>query len=95
MLEKVERKINIFFDDEKTDSAISEMMERGKRFLLDVAGSESLNFEEPGAEQELLLEYCLYDWNEKLAEFKKSYVEELNALRQREQVKQYVFKETE
>lgn len=93
MLEKVKRKINIFFDDEKTDSAITDMINRGKRYLQDVAGSDALDFDSPTAEQELLLEYCLYDWNEKLLEFKTSYVGELNALRQREQVKQNVSEE--
>lgn len=90
MLDKVKRKLNIYFDDDGTNSAITDMIDRGKHYLQGVAGSDTLDFDSPTDEQELLLEYCLYDWNEKLLEFKTSYVGELNALRQREQVKQNV-----
>jgi hypothetical protein len=60
MLEKVKDYLRITWDDE--DTAITDLITRGKRKLEELAGAE-LDFETEGLARSLLLDYVRYAYN--------------------------------
>ena len=100
LLAQVRRKLNITWSDTDTDSRVTEIIESAipdLKHRLGIVDSEDepFDFSEPGAENTLLLAYCLYEWNHSLHEFFHNYAEMIANTRARHAVARYKSEVTE
>lgn len=90
LMNKIKRKLNVTWFDPDTDARIEDIAESGIIAIRHKAGiPESYTFEAPGQEQNLLLAWCLYEWNHSIDEFDGNYINDLLQMRQKYDVEQY------
>ena len=92
LLSQVERKLNITWNDEETTQRLTEIINNAIPDLihrLGIATSE-FDFSKSGVENNLLLNYCLYEWNHSLNEFFDNYAETIAQVRARNEVAQFL-----
>lgn len=80
LLPDVKNYLDITWEDDGTDNKLIGILERGKQYLLNIAGYV-LTFEEGTKERELLFDYTRYVRSNALDEFQVNYRHELIALR--------------
>lgn len=92
LLSQVERKCNITWSDEDTTKRLTEIIENAIPDLIHRLGitSSEFDFSNPGVENNLLLNYCLYEWNHSLNEFFDNYAETIAQVRARNEVAQFL-----
>jgi len=74
MLEEVKNYLNITWVDE--DAKIQNIIDRGKKRLEGLTGG-TLDFSSPGLDQDLLLNYCRYDYNNAVEYFEENFEKEI------------------
>lgn len=79
LLDDVKNYLDITWEDEATDKKVSGIIERGKKYLNRVAGTE-LDYEIEDKPKELLLDYCRYVRSGALEEFQNNFLSELLSL---------------
>lgn len=91
LLEQVKRKLNVTWDDSQTERRIEEIIDEAIPDLIHRLGIADKNyrFDEPGAEQNLLKNYVLYEWNHSLNEFFENYAEPIAQIRAKNEVKSF------
>lgn len=90
LIEQVKRKLNITWDDEDTNSRVSDILDSAQvtmRYKLGL--SDDFDFEVKGQENNLLLAYCLYEWNHAAHEFDANYLNDILQVRQKHEVSAY------
>lgn len=88
MLGAVRNYLDITYEDEETERKLAGIMERGKTYLNNVAGTE-LDYEEENGSRALLFDYCRYARNNALELFEENFKTELISLRIGVQVEDY------
>lgn len=88
LLEDVKVYLNITWEDENTSKKLEGIIERGKKYLNNVAGAE-LDYNVEDRPKELLLDYCRYVRSNALEEFQKNYLHELLSLQIHQEVKNH------
>lgn len=88
LLKAVRNYLDITYEDAETDQKLRGIIERGKTYLDDVAGTAQ-NYEQEGAARALLLDYCRYVRNNVLELFSTNFQAELIALRMGVQADDY------
>lgn len=88
LLEDVKIYLNITWDDENTDKKLEGIIERGKKYLNNVAGAE-LDYNVEDRPKELLLDYCRYVRSNALEDFQTNYFHELLDLQIKQEVREY------
>lgn len=74
----VKRKLNITWSDEETDARVAEIVEDAKLEMSHKLGlDDAFDFSKPGQERNLLLSWCLYEWNHQASEFDANYLNDL------------------
>ncbi|MGL5149908.1 MAG: hypothetical protein ACRC7N_04940 [Clostridium sp.] len=89
ILEKLKRKLSITWDDDDTNKRLEEIIEDAKPILEHKIGASGIDFEKPGIERNLFLNYCMYAWNNCSNEFDKNYIRDIVELRTIYEVKHY------
>lgn len=74
MLQKVKAYLKITWDDE--DTAITDLITRGKKKLEELAGAE-LDFDTEGLARSLLFDYCRYAYNNASEYFEENFQKEI------------------
>lgn len=74
MLQKVKAYLKITWDDE--DTAITDLITRGKKKLEELAGAE-LDFDTEGLARALLFDYCRYAYNNASEYFEENFRHEI------------------
>ena len=74
MLQKVKAYLKITWDDE--DTAITDLITRGKKKLEELAGAE-LDFDTEGLARALLFDYCRYAYNNASEYFEENFQKEI------------------
>lgn len=92
LLSQVERKLNITWSDEETTKRLTEIIENAIPDLMHRLGitSAEFDFTKSGVENNLLLNYCLYEWNHSLNEFFDNYAETIAQIRAKNEVAQFL-----
>lgn len=87
---KVRRKLNITWDDVTTESRVSDIIDDGIITLRHKLGTpDGYDFEASGQEQNLLLAWCLYEWNHAVDEFDVNYLNDILQIRHKFEVLAY------
>ena len=98
LIEEVKRKCYITDTNESTTNRLRDVVKEAIPVVKRMIGLENtdFNFEAEGNEEELKLfkNYCWYDWNDSIHEFKDNYLDDINSLHRKWEVKQYAEKET-
>lgn len=99
LLNEVKRKCYITDTNEITINKVKDMIKDAIPVVKRMIGLENIefNFEDKDNEEELKLlkNYCWYDWNDSINEFKDSYLDDINSLRHKWEVKQYAEEENQ
>ena len=92
LLGLVKRKLNVTWEDETTTARIEDIMESAIPILVHKLGisDSSFDFSVAGAERDLYLAYCLYEWNHCKEEFDVNYANEIAQVRAIHEVKNYL-----
>ncbi len=92
LLSQVERKCNITWSDEDTTKRLTAIIENAIPDLIHRLGITDKNFDfsKPGVENNLMLSYCLYEWNHSLNEFFDNYAESISQVRAKNEVAQFL-----
>ncbi len=96
LVSEVKRKCYITDTNETTNNRLMDMINENLPTVKRLIGvSADFNFEAKGNEEELKLfkNYCWYDWNDSINEFKDNYSNDINSIRHKHEVEQYVEKE--
>lgn len=73
--DKVKRKLDITWTDDGTDARVADIIDIALPTMRHKLGlPETYDFETPGQEQNLLLSWCLYEWNHAADEFDANYL---------------------
>lgn len=88
LLEDVKNYLDITWDDEATEKKLTGIIERGMKYLNNIAGTE-LDYTEEDKSKELLMDYCRYVRSNALEEFQNNYLHELLSLQIRQEVARY------
>lgn len=83
----VKRKLNITWSDEETDARVNDIIALAvptMRHKLGLPGD--YDFTAAGQELNLLLSFCLYEWNNAAADFDSNYLNDILQVRQRQEV---------
>lgn len=84
LTDKVKRKLDITWSDTGTDARIADIIDAAKPTMRHKLGlPDTYDFEMPGQEQQLLLSWCLYEWNHATDEFDGNYLNDILQVRQR------------
>lgn len=87
--ERVKYKLNITWKDTETEGKISNLIEDAISTLNFKIGNSDIDYNSPGIERSLFLNYCLYSWNDCLNEFDKDYINEIYQVRSKYEVNRY------
>lgn len=90
LFEQVKRKLNITWQDPDTDTRLEEIITSvipSLNHKLGVAGD--FDYSVSGQENNLFLNYCLYEWNHCANEFDDNYSNEIAQIRQKNDVIYY------
>lgn len=78
MLEILKRKLKITWSDEDTNARLNEILKNATAIMIFKLGMvDGKSFETAGLEQNLLINYCMYEWNNCANEFDKNYFNEI------------------
>ncbi len=88
---QVKRKLNITWDDADTTARIEEIIASAIPDLIHKLGISDPNFDfsVAGAENILMLAYCLYEWNHALSDFDLNYERMIAQVRAKHEVEYY------
>lgn len=91
LVEQVKRKLNITWNDEDTNNRVEDVIQSAIPDLIHRLGiaDPDFDFSEHGAENTLLLAYCLYEFNHSLHEFDDNYASLIAQTRARHAVEYY------
>lgn len=93
LIQAVKRKLKITWDDADTDKRVAEIVSNAVPIVSFKLGAPETAapelFATPGEAQNLLLNYCMYEWYNKVNEFDSNYANELFQARAREEVRRY------
>ncbi len=89
LLEAVRNYLDITWVDNAGDVKLTGIIERGMRYLNNVAGEE-LDYSEEDKPRELLMDYCRYVRSNALNEFQDHYLPELLSLQNQKEVERYL-----
>lgn len=94
LIEQVKRKLNITWEDDVTTARIEEIIASAIPDLKHKLGivDDDFDFSVPSAENTLLQNYCLYEWNHAIAEFDLNYERLIAQIRAKNDVAYYVAK---
>ena len=90
---RVKRKLNITWDDEETNARVDDIMGSVGPWLIHKLGlsDPAYDFDTPGAERDLFLACCLYEWDHiSRDEFEENYKHTIADVRARYEVKHYL-----
>lgn len=92
LLSQVERKCNITWHDSETTKRLIDIIENAIPDLVHRLGitNSEFDFSKPGVENNLFLNYCLYEWNHSLNEFFDNYAESIAQIRAKNEVAQFL-----
>ena len=88
LLKAVRNYLDITYEDAETDQKLTGIIERGKAYLDDIAGTKQ-DYEQEGAARALLLDYCRYVRNNMRELFSINFQDDLIALRMGVQTGEY------
>lgn len=88
LLKAVRNYLDITYEDAETDQKLQGIIERGKAYLDDIAGTAQ-DYEKEGAARAILFDYCRYARNNVLELFSTNFQAELIALRMGVQADDY------
>lgn len=88
LLKAVRNYLDITYEDADTDQKLTGIIERGKVYLDDIAGTKQ-NYEQEGEARALLFNYCRYARNNVMELFSINFQAELIALRMGVQADEY------
>ncbi|CAC9931686.1 hypothetical protein PEPNEM18_01043 [Aedoeadaptatus nemausensis] len=74
MLDKVKETLRITWDSD--DAYLASIIARGEQYLKDLTGTEP-DFAQEGLAQNLLLDYCRYEYNQATEYFEDNYHKEI------------------
>ena len=89
LLQEVKDHLNITWDEEETNRKIERIIKDAIATLNWKLGAEIDYSEEEGHEHNLLLDYCMYAYNQCTNEFDNNYFNEIMQIRQKYEVIQY------
>ena len=89
LLQEVKDHLNITWDEEETNRKIERIIKDAIAILNWKLGAEIDYSEEEGQEHNLLLDYCMYAYNQCTNEFDNNYFNEIMQIRQKYEVIQY------
>lgn len=89
LLQEVKDHLNITWDEEETNRKIERIIKDAIATFNWKLGAEIDYSEEEGQEHNLLLDYCLYAYNQCTNEFDNNYFNEIMQIRQKYEVIQY------
>lgn len=85
----VKRKLDITWNDDVTDARVADIIAVGEPTMRHKLGlPEGYDFTAPGQERNLLLAWCLYEWNQSGNEFDGNYINDILQVRQKWAVKE-------
>lgn len=94
LIQQVKRKLNITWEDDETNARVDEIINSAIPALKHKLGiTDNFDFSEAGAENTLLLAYCLYEWNHSVNEFDENYHNEIAQIRRKNEVAYYLANE--
>lgn len=80
----VKRKLDITWSDEVTDARVADIVAVAEPTMRHKLGlPEGFDFTAPGQERNLLLSWCLYEWNQATGEFDDNYLNDILQVRQK------------
>ena len=89
LLQEVKDHLNITWDEEETNRKIERIIKDAIATLNWKLGAKIDYSEEEGQEHNLLLDYCMYAYNQCTNEFDNNYFNEIMQIRQQYEVIQY------
>lgn len=96
MLEALKQKLNITWEDEKTENKLSAIIEDAKNIMNHKLGAEiDYSAPEESIGRSLFLNYCMYVWNDCQEEFNSAYKEEIITARAYYEVRNHEEKNSE
>lgn len=92
IFQQVKRKLNITWDDADTDARVLDIMDSVTPYLTHKLGvAAEFDFSAPGAERDLFLSCCLYEWNHiPRDEWEENYKRTIADVRARHEVENYL-----
>lgn len=88
LIELLRNELNITWDDNETSIKLSRIVRNATSSLNYKIGAD-IDYSESGQEQELLITYCVYLYNNVSNEFDANYFNDIMQLRHKYEVKQY------
>lgn len=88
LLEDVKNYLDITWDDEATEKKLTGIIERGMKYIDNVAGGK-MDYSKEDKAKELLLDYCRYVRSNALEQFQINYLHELLSLQIQQEVARY------
>ena len=80
----VKRKLDITWSDDVTDARVADIVAAAEPTMRHKLGlPEGFDFTAPGQERNLLLSWCLYEWNQATGEFDGNYLNDILQVRQK------------
>lgn len=98
LINEVKRKCYITDTNQTTIDRLNDIIKDALPTVKRMIGvSADFDFEAKGNEEELKLfkNYCWYDWNDSINEFKDNYLDDINSLHHKHEVTQYASEESE
>lgn len=89
LLDAVRNYLDITWTDDAGDAKLSGIIERGTKYLDNIAG-EALDYTVEDAPRQLLFDYCRYVRSNALEEFANNYLHELLSLQNQKEVARYI-----
>ena len=96
LIEIVKRKCYVTDTSETTTNRLNDIITASLSKIKRLIGlNAEFDFEEEGNEEELelLKNYCWYAWNDSEHEFKNNYLDDINSIRHKHELEQYVSEE--
>lgn len=88
LLDEVKNYLDITWQDQDTETKLTGIVERGKKYIDKISGKEQ-DYDQNDLAKSLLLDYCLYARNQALAEFAHDYQHELMQLQIRADIERW------
>lgn len=83
-------KLKITWEDDSTDERLKQIVSSAKLIMIHKLGlAEGFAFTDSGMEQNLFLNYCMYEWNNSANQFDSNYRNEIMQVRAKWEVETY------
>lgn len=89
LLQDLKDKLNITWDEEETNRKLESILENALAVMNYKLGADNIDYVAPGMEHNLLLNYCMYVWNNCENEFDNNYLNEIYQIRHKYEVLNY------